>query len=83
MFYNVFVSLTRYLQERLKQMEEEKSMAMDTVSKYKVGLWQDRHFFIYIFIYIYFLTAVLCDGNNVGGQVHVSSVWYLGAQESL
>ena len=49
MFYNVFVSLTRYLQERLKQMEEEKSMAMDTVSKYKVGLWQDRHFFIYIF----------------------------------
>ena len=47
MFCNVFVSLTRYLQERLKQMEEEKSMAMDTVSKYKVGLWQDGQFFYF------------------------------------
>nr|KAG5698069.1 hypothetical protein BaRGS_016717 [Batillaria attramentaria] len=28
----------KYLQERLKQMEEEKSMAMETVSKYKVAL---------------------------------------------
>ena len=37
---------------------EEKSMAMDTVSKYKVGLWQDGQFFL-------ILTAVLCDGNSV------------------
>ena len=58
-------------------MEEEKSMAMDTVSKYKVGLRQDGQF-----NFCLFFTAVLCDGNSVGGQVQVSSVWYLGARES-
>ena len=29
----------RYLQERLKQMEEEKSMAMAAVSKYKACIY--------------------------------------------
>ena len=33
---NTIVSINRYLQDRLKQMEEEKSMAMAAVSKYKV-----------------------------------------------
>ena len=51
-------------------------MAMDTVSKYKIGLWQDKRF---LFL---FFTAVQCDGNSVGGLVQVSSVWYLGAWES-
>ena len=37
LYYQNFLILNRYLQERLKQMEEEKSIAMATVSKYKVG----------------------------------------------
>ena len=36
MVSNLVISVCyRYLQERLKQMEEEKSMAMAAVSKYK------------------------------------------------
>ena len=35
----------RYLHERLKQMEEEKTMAMATVSKYKVD---ENYCFVYI-----------------------------------
>jgi hypothetical protein len=36
--YPILKWFCRYLKERLKQMAEEKSMAMATVSKYKVQL---------------------------------------------
>lgn len=43
---NIHYLMFRYLQERLKQMEEEKSIAMATVSKYKVCIIEALYHYI-------------------------------------